>query len=100
MEIEAKYQGTITKFIRAKEDRVIVCETDPSVRHHYEADEICGQSPTNHHYTFEGENIRGGFYIPVGAELPEFIELHTPKETVEVKLGEREFKLVLLGGRA
>ena len=86
MKIKAVYQGTATKAIRATKDIRIQCAKDPRVVHSYTKEEIIGAEPTNHHYTFgkPGDIVSGGFYVRVGAEVPEFLELHTEKCVVNL----------------
>jgi hypothetical protein len=56
---------------------------------------ILGFEPTTYHYTFGtiGDDICGGFYVKVGAEVPEVLECETEEQTLMVTIPKREFKL-------
>ena len=86
MELVAKYMGTVTKPVRTEVEVDIPCAEhhNPKIVHHYHKNEITGVSPTYHHYTFGkvGSPISGGFYVKVGDEIPEFLELHASEITV------------------
>lgn len=85
----ARYRGTVTKAVRATKEIDVPCADyhNPKVVHHYTKDEVIGVEPTYHHFTFgkRGDDIQGGIYVKVGKELPEFLELHVPAMTVDLK---------------
>jgi len=87
IQIKARYQGTAAKPIRAKKEMLIPCARDKNIIHKYTKDEVIGVEPTNHHYVFgrPGDRISGGFYIRVGTETPDFIELHAEGGMVKLE---------------
>lgn len=82
----ARYQGTSTKAIRATKKTYVKCTKNPKIVHEYEENEVIGAEPKMHHYVFgsPGGDISGGFYIRVGVEVPDFIELHAEGVIVEL----------------